>query len=51
MKSPVMIEQMIPEGPCTAAWAASAGYRWDALMIGGDASATRKRWLAAQVFQ
>ncbi|MCT9825979.1 hypothetical protein [Pseudomonas veronii] len=33
MKSPVTIEQMILEGSCTAAWAASAGYKWDALVI------------------
>lgn len=30
MKSPVTIEQMILEGSCTAAWAANAGYKWDA---------------------
>jgi hypothetical protein len=41
---------MIIEGSCTAAWASSAGYRWDALVIGADALAKRKRWLAAQGF-
>ncbi|MNR65935.1 hypothetical protein D3C85_1892010 [compost metagenome] len=44
------IEQMILKGSCTAAWAASAGYRWDALVIGGDELAKRNRWLAAKVF-
>jgi len=48
MKIPVTIEQMILEGSCTAAWAARAGYKWDALVIGGDALARRKRWLAAR---
>lgn len=50
MQTTVTIEQMIIEGSCTAAWASSAGYRWDALVIGGDALAKRKRWLAAQTF-
>ncbi|MBV7547480.1 hypothetical protein KW849_14405 [Pseudomonas sp. PDM26] len=50
MRSPVTIEQMILEGSCTTAWAANAGYKWDALVIGGDALAKRKWWLAAQAF-
>lgn len=45
----VTIEQMILEGSCTAAWASSAGCKWEALIIGGDALKKRKQWLAAQV--
>ena len=48
METPVTIEQMILESPCTAAWASNAGYRWDAQVVGGDALAKRKRWLALQ---
>ncbi len=49
METPVTIDQMIIEGSCTAAWASNAGYKWDAQVIGGDALAKRKRWLALQV--
>jgi hypothetical protein len=45
MEALVTIEMMILEGSCTAAWAAQAGYEWNALVIGGDALAKRKRWL------
>ena len=48
MNKPVTIEQMINEGSCTAAWAQQAGYRWEAVVIGGDALAKREKWLTEQ---
>lgn len=45
---PVTIEQMIVEGSCTAEWAMRAGYRWEALVIGGDALRKRQAWLKAR---
>ncbi|EPP9374878.1 hypothetical protein PZF67_006619 [Pseudomonas aeruginosa] len=47
MEKPVTIEQMILEGSCTAAWAQRSGYRWEALVVGGDALAKRQAWLAS----
>ena len=44
----VTIEDMIIEGSCTAEWAMRAGYRWEALVVGGDALHKRQMWLAAQ---
>lgn len=46
--SEVTIEQMILEGSCTAAWAQQAGYKWEAVVVGGDAMAKRQKWLAEQ---
>lgn len=46
MSEEVTIEQMICEGSCTAAWAQRAGYRWEAIVVGGDALAKRSQWLA-----
>jgi len=51
MSERVTIEQMICEGSCTAAWAQRAGYRWEAVVVGGDALAKRKQWLAQQARQ
>ena len=48
MEKPVTIEQMILEGSCTAAWAQRSGYRWEALVVGGDALAKRQAWLASK---
>lgn len=48
MSERVTIEQMISEGSCTAAWAQRAGYRWEAVVVGGDALAKRSLWLAKQ---
>lgn len=45
---PVTIEQMIVEGSCTAEWAMRAGYRWEALVIGGDALRKRQAWLKSR---
>lgn len=47
----VTIEQMICEGSCTAKWAQQNGYRWDAVVVGGDALAKRQQWLAKQANQ
>jgi len=44
----ITIEDMIAEGSCSAQWAMQAGYRWDSIVIGGDAMAKRQKWLAAQ---
>lgn len=44
----VTIEDMIIEGSCTAEWAMKAGYRWESLVIGGDALRKRQAWLAAR---
>ena len=41
----VTVEDMIVEGFCTAEWALRAGYRWDALVVGGDAFHKRQAWL------
>lgn len=48
MDAAVTIEMMILEGSCTAAWAARAGYKWNAVVIGGDALAKRMRWLESR---
>lgn len=44
----VTIEQMIEEGSMTAKQAMEMGYRWEAVVTGGDALAMRQRWLQAQ---
>jgi hypothetical protein len=44
----VTIEDMIVEGSCTAEWAMRAGYRWEAIVVGGDALRKRQIWLDAQ---
>lgn len=44
----ITIETMIIEGSCTALWAMKSGYRWDAIVCGGDALNKRNTWLAAQ---
>ncbi|WP_293595614.1 MULTISPECIES: hypothetical protein [unclassified Polaromonas] len=44
----VTIEDMIIEGSCTAEWAMRAGYRWEALVVGGDALHKRQAWLASR---
>lgn len=51
MDKPVTIEQMICEGSCTAKWAQQNGYRWEAVVVGGDALAKREQWLAQQARQ
>ena len=48
MNERVTIEQMICEGSCTAAWAWRAGYRWESVVVGGDALAKRTQALAGQ---
>lgn len=48
MDAAVTIEMMILEGSCTAAWAAQPGYKWDAVVIGGDALAMRMSWLESR---
>ena len=44
----VKIEDMIAEGSMTRQDAMLMGYRWDAVVTGGDALAMRKRWLLQQ---
>lgn len=44
----VTIEQMIAEGSMTTKQAMEMGFRWDAVVTGGDALAMRQRWLQAQ---
>lgn len=44
----VTIEKMIVEGSMTAKQAMTMGYRWDAVVIGGDALTMRQRWLQQQ---
>ena len=39
----VTIEQMIEEGSMTAKQAMEMGYRWEAVVTGGDALAIRQR--------
>ncbi|HGM8090042.1 TPA: hypothetical protein ACKP9S_006473 [Pseudomonas aeruginosa] len=48
MHERVTIEQMICEGSCTATWAQRAGYRWETVVVGGDALVKREQWLAQQ---
>lgn len=44
----VTIEQMIVEGSMTAKQAQEMGYRWEAVVSGGDALTMRQRWLQQQ---
>lgn len=44
----VTIEQMIVEGSMTAKQAMEMGYRWEAVVTGGDALAMRQQWLQVQ---
>lgn len=41
----VTIEQMIAEGSMTAKHAMEMGYRWEAVVTGGDALTMRQQWL------
>lgn len=45
---PVTIEDIIVEGSCTVGWAMRAGYRLEALVVGGDALRKRQIWLDAK---
>ncbi len=42
---PVTIEDMINEGSITPAQVQNMGYRWDSLVVGGDAYKIRQQWL------
>lgn len=44
-KDALTIEDMIAEGSMTAQDAMRMGYRWDAVVVGGDALAMRNAWL------
>ena len=44
----ITTQRMIIEGSCTARWAMINGYRWDAVVIGGDALLNRNEWLASK---
>lgn len=47
-KDTLKIEDMIAEGSMTRQDAMLMGYRWDAVVTGGDALAMRQRWLQQQ---
>ncbi|MFT5520140.1 MAG: hypothetical protein ACI9IA_000728 [Enterobacterales bacterium] len=44
----ITIEDMINEGSLTPRQAMYMGYRWDAVVIGGDAFEIRENWLKSQ---
>jgi hypothetical protein len=44
----ITIEDMIIEGSITASQALKMGYKWEAIVVGGDAMAIRKVWLKRQ---
>jgi hypothetical protein len=44
----ITIEDMINEGSLTPRQAMYMGYRWDAVVIGGDALDIREKWLKSQ---
>ncbi|MFA0809508.1 hypothetical protein [Microbulbifer epialgicus] len=44
----ITIEDMITEGSLTPKQAYLMGYRWDSIVVGGDALEVRKKWLESQ---